>query len=47
VPVNGIENFRGYAKRLLKACHGGFNRNLRFFIREGGLDKTIATTKTR
>jgi transposase len=36
VPVHCFENFRGYAKRLLKACHGGFNRNLRFFIREGG-----------
>ena len=31
-----INAFRGYAKRLLKACHGGFNRNLRLFIREGG-----------
>jgi hypothetical protein len=36
VPVNSIEDFRGYAKRLLKAYHGGFNRNLSLFIREGG-----------
>jgi hypothetical protein len=31
-----ISNFRGYAKRRRKTDHGGFNRNLRLFIREGG-----------
>ena len=31
---NGFENFRGYAKRRLKAYHGGFKRNFRLFIRE-------------
>jgi transposase-like protein len=30
---NGIETFWGYAKRRLKACHGGFKRNFRLFIR--------------
>ncbi|MBD3401154.1 MAG: hypothetical protein GF399_12605 [Candidatus Coatesbacteria bacterium] len=34
ININSIENFRGYAKRLLKACHGGLKRNLRLFIRE-------------
>jgi len=32
--INGIENFWGYAKRRLKAYHGGFKRNFRLFIRE-------------
>ena len=32
--INGIENFRGYAKRRMKAYHGGFKSNLRLFIRE-------------
>jgi len=31
---NGLENFRGYAKRRLKAHHGGFKRNFSLFIRE-------------
>ena len=34
VHINGLENFRGYAKRRLKAYHGGFKRNDRLFIRE-------------
>jgi hypothetical protein len=37
VHTNGLENFRGYAKRRLKACHGGFKRSFRLFIREMGL----------
>jgi transposase-like protein len=36
VPVHCFETFRGYAKRLLKTYHGGFNRNFRLFIRELG-----------
>ncbi len=34
LPINGIENFRGYAKRRQNACHGGFKRNDRLCIRE-------------
>ncbi len=34
VHINGIESFRGYAKRRLKAYHGGFIRNDRLCIRE-------------
>ncbi len=34
VPINGIENFRGYAKRRLKAYHGRSKRNDRLCIRE-------------
>jgi transposase-like protein len=34
VHINGIENFWGYAKRRLRAYHGGFKRNFRLFIRE-------------
>jgi len=32
--INGIENFRGFAKRHLKAYHGGFKRNYRLLITE-------------
>ncbi|MBD3399626.1 MAG: hypothetical protein GF399_04775 [Candidatus Coatesbacteria bacterium] len=32
--INGIENFWGYAKRRLKAYHGGFKRNFSLCIRE-------------
>lgn len=34
VHINGIENFWGFAKRRLKAYHGGFKRNFYLFIRE-------------
>jgi transposase-like protein len=34
VPIHCIENCRGYAKRRLKAYHGGFKLNFRLFIRE-------------
>ena len=34
VHINGIENYWGYAKRRLKAYHGGFKRNFGLFIRE-------------
>jgi transposase-like protein len=34
VPVHCFENFWGYAKRRQIACHGGFKRNFRLFIRE-------------
>ncbi|MBD3371112.1 MAG: hypothetical protein GF403_00160 [Candidatus Coatesbacteria bacterium] len=34
VHINGLESFQGYAKRRLKAYHGGFKRNFRLFIRE-------------
>jgi len=34
IHINGFENFRGYAKRRLKADHGGFKHNFRLFIRE-------------
>jgi len=34
VHIKGLENFRGYAERRLKADHGGFKRNFRLFIRE-------------
>jgi transposase-like protein len=33
VPIN---DFRGYAKRRLKAYHGGFKRSFRLYIRELG-----------
>jgi transposase len=32
--INGIENFRGFAKRRLKLYHGGFKKHLPLFIRE-------------
>jgi len=32
--INGIENFWGYAKRRLKAYHGGFKHKFSLFIRE-------------
>jgi hypothetical protein len=31
---NGLESYCGYAKRRLKAYHGGFKRAFRLFIRE-------------
>ncbi len=31
VPINGIENFRGCAKRRLKAYHRGFNATSSFY----------------
>ncbi len=47
VHINGLENFRGYGKRRLKAYHGGFKRNFRLFRRERPSASAIATTKTR
>jgi hypothetical protein len=34
LPINGLENLRGYAKRRLKAYHCGFKRNSLTFIHE-------------
>jgi transposase-like protein len=34
LPINGLESFRGYAKRRLKAYHRGFKRNSLTFIHE-------------
>ncbi|MBD3399421.1 MAG: hypothetical protein GF399_03720 [Candidatus Coatesbacteria bacterium] len=34
VHIKGLESFRGYSKRRLKAHHGGFKRNFSLFIRE-------------
>jgi len=41
VPINGIENFRGYAKRRLKAYHGGFKRNFSLLSVKGSSESTI------
>ncbi|MBD3400564.1 MAG: IS1595 family transposase, partial [Candidatus Coatesbacteria bacterium] len=32
--INGLENFRGYAKRRLKADHGGFKHSFGLLITE-------------
>ncbi len=41
VPINGIENFRGDAKRRLKAYHGGFKRNFSLLSVKGSSESTI------
>jgi len=47
VPINGIENFRGYAKRRLKAYHGGFKHSFELFIRERPLSFSHRDDKKR
>jgi hypothetical protein len=47
VHINGIENFRGYAKRRLKPTTAGSTATSNPSSGKEGLDKTIATTKTR
>ena len=34
VRINGLDSCRGYGKRRLSACNGGFIRNDRLYIRE-------------
>ena len=41
VPINGIENSWGYAKRRLKAYHGGFKRNFSLLSVKGSSESTI------